>query len=203
VLEEIRSSKQLLVEGKDGRSFFRAMFRHMELKNVQVHDFGGNQQFKSFLKAFVRAPGFLTLVEKLAIIRDAEDNPGDAFESIRGDLRTTELEAPEKPELFTGSVPSVGILILPNSGTAGMLETLCLDSVAEDPAMRCIKEYFSCLANEPLVRPRNPTKAMTQSFLASREFCLPHVGLAAEEGYWPWNNPSFDHVKAFLENLRE
>ncbi|MBM4081454.1 MAG: hypothetical protein FJ278_17250, partial [Planctomycetes bacterium] len=57
-LEEIRSPKQLLVEGKSGVSFFNALIRHLGLADVQIQDFGGKDDLRGFLNAFSLAPGF-------------------------------------------------------------------------------------------------------------------------------------------------
>jgi hypothetical protein len=51
----------------------------------------------------------------------------------------------------------------------GMLEDICLEAVAEDPAMECVHEYMRCIEG---IMPRLPTseaKARVRSFLVSRE----------------------------------
>ena len=48
---------------------------------------------------------------------------------------------------------------------------------------------------------KNVNKARVQAFLASRPKHVVHLGLAAYKGYWPWDDPAFDHVKQFLCTL--
>ena len=53
-----------------------------------------------------------------------------------------------------------------------MLEDLCLESVADDPAMPCLEEYFRCLEEqlEAGAFPSNPSKARVRAFLTSMEW---------------------------------
>ena len=54
----IESDLQLLVEGKDCANFFAAVVQDMALQRVEIRDFGGVNQLRSFLPGFVKAPGF-------------------------------------------------------------------------------------------------------------------------------------------------
>ena len=47
---QIKSSIQLLVEGKDPRDFFEKLVDHLQLANVQVQNFGGNSELRNFLR---------------------------------------------------------------------------------------------------------------------------------------------------------
>lgn len=81
-----------------------------------------------------------------------------------------------------------------------MLEDLCLQSVAGDPAMDCVEEYFGCLQKAG-VSPRNLPKAKMQAFLASREKAGLRLGEGAEKGYFDWENPTFNELREFLHSL--
>jgi hypothetical protein len=63
-------------------------------------------------------------------------------------------------------------MILPGDGREGMLEDLCLESVADDPAIPCLEEHFRCLEEqlEAGAFPGNPSKARVRAFLASMEW---------------------------------
>lgn len=199
----ITEPKQLAVEGQDAVVFFEALLREMDLAEIQLQNFGGVDELRGFLRGLQRRSGFAQMVVSLGIVRDAERDPMSAFQSVCSALRGAGLTEPSQPEIFEGDKPRVGVLILPDAMTAGMLETLCLRSVADDPVMPCVDEYFNCveqqLASTEL--PRIIEKARVQAFLASRREPVSPSRWAAHRGYWPWESSAFDHVKRFLSNL--
>ena len=137
----------------------------------------------------------------LGVVRDADCDPNAAFQSVCSALQGAQLPEPSQPEIFEGNRPQVGILVLPDAKTAGMLEALCLKSVVGDPAMSCIQEYFNCVEQQLGSSPKNVNKARVQAFLASRPEHVAHLGLGALKGYWSWKDTAFDHVKQFLRTL--
>ena len=82
---EIRSSIQLLVEGKDTENFFKELVRRLSLPGVEVQDFGGVDQLRGFLAAFVVAPNF-GMVRSIGVVRDAKQSAEAAFQSVRDSL---------------------------------------------------------------------------------------------------------------------
>lgn len=202
---QITKPKQLLFEGRDMEVFFAAFLRKMDLVNtVQIQNFGGKDELLRFLKALLITPGDQDYIRSenasLGIIRDAETGE-NAFEKVCTALRTVNLTEPNQIEEFAGSAPKVGVLILPDKTTSGMLEDLCLRSVENEPVMQCIDEYFSCVARVDSL-PSNISKARARAFLASRFEHATDLGVAVHKGYWPWEHPAFNHVRKFLENLR-
>jgi len=199
----ITEPKQLAVEGQDALVFFQVMLREMNLTEIQLQNFGGVDELRGFLEGLRRQSGFAQTVVSLGIVRDAEQNPKGAFQSVCSALNNTGLDKPNRPEKFAGNSPKVGALILPDATTKGMLETLCLRSVSDDPVMPCIEEYFRCVKKElsPTELPKIEEKARLHAFLASRPKPDLLLGEAASAGYWQWDNRAFDHVKQFLRNL--
>lgn len=179
----------------------RTFSEEMGLAVTQVHDFRGKDQLPSFLKALKAAPDFAK-VKSLGIVRDADDDH-DPFQSVCTALTNAGLPTPKLPGVFVEENLRIGVFILPDNKTAGMLETLCLRSVADDPVMPCIEEYFECiqeqLPSEEL--PKAMEKAKVQAFLASRDESELLLGQAAHRGHWPWEHPVFDQVKQFLREL--
>ena len=49
-----------------------------------------------------------------------------------------------------------------------MIETLCLRSVENDPAMPCVEAFFRCLEERGHPLPSNLEKARTHAFLSTR-----------------------------------
>jgi hypothetical protein len=153
---------------------------------------------QSFLKAFVKARRFGTQVSSLGIIRDAESNPASAFQSVCRALLNVGLNVPTQMDVAIGHAPRVSIFILPNADKPGMLETICLEAIADRPIVKCVEEYFACVQKNVGVLPANLDKAKVHAFLSSMD--RPHLtfGQSAEAGYWPFDNPVFDPLKKFL-----
>lgn len=191
---------QLLVEGTSDLNFFIALLRRMNIiDKIQIQDYEGKDNLEDFLLG-LRDTGDFNTVVSIGVVRDADNDPSAAFNSVRSALRDVELYLPSQPEKFGGANPRIGVLILPNANECGMLETLCLQSVSNDPAINCIEDYFDCLKRIGFL-PKNIDKAKLQAFLASRERTIWLLGEAAQSGYWQWDSPAFDHVKQFLNSL--
>ncbi len=145
--------KLLVVEGRDEEMFFEAALRdHLALTEIQIMPIGGKTKLTLNMKGLVNDVGFPT-VQSLAIVRDADlTTPGatiasaaQAFQSVCGSLRHVGLPCPAAHGQFAAGPPRVGIFIVPNAVDDGMLETLCLLSVATLPEYPCVDGYFQCL----------------------------------------------------------
>jgi hypothetical protein len=82
-----------------------------------------------------------------------------------------------------------------------MLETLLLETVADDPVMPCLEAYFECVEQHTGSQPGNRFKARVQAFLASRSRPGLLLGQAASAGYWRLESQALVHVKHFLQAL--
>ena len=100
----IGAGVQLLVEGKDAANFFRELVRRLSLPDVDIHDFGGVDQFRRFLAAFVAAPNFGN-VRSIGIVRDAEQSADAAFQSVRDALEHVNLPRRSVPTSPPGRTP--------------------------------------------------------------------------------------------------
>src|SRR5262249_3244310 len=160
--------KQLLVEGRDAQVLCIALLSQLDVADVQVQDFGGNDDLRGFLKALRVSPNFETIpVQSVAIVRDAENNAAAALDAVRNALRDAGFAVPPGPLGRVGApqTPRVSFLILPDGVNGGKLETMCLESVSTDPAIRCVDQYFECLNALGLETPSNFEKARVQAFL--------------------------------------
>ena len=195
----INRSVQLLVEGKDAQNFFEAFVRRLSLNDIEVQDFGGVDQFRQFLSAFVNESNFGT-VRSIGVVRDAELSADAAFQSVRDTLEHHNLVAPQRPGESTSENPSVHVLILPGDGQPGMLETLLCRTLNRSPLNRCIDAFLQC-AEESGHRVQRRDKARAHAWLATRP--LPHVsvGVAALKGYWDLDHQALDAVRQFLTAL--
>ena len=193
---------QLLVEGKDPCNFFRKLVGYLEIENLQIQDFGGVSELKSFLGVLVKQSGFDT-VRMIGIVRDAETAAEGAFQSVQSSLRKAGLPVPDRPGETTEAAPAVTVLILPGGQDSGMLETLLCRTFADTAVDRCIDDFFRCFErSEAEARIRNPDKARAQVFLATRRIPQMSVGVAAQKGYWgDFGHDVFREVRRFLSSL--
>ncbi len=187
-------SKVLLVEGPTPTHFFEALLKELGLKDkVEIRDFDGVEHLRAFVRALAATSEFRLLVKSVGVVRDAETNAKAARQSAEDALAAAGL-----PEGVQTSV-----FILPDNKRPGMIETLCIDSVRQDPVFPCVEQFFKCVETQGVDLPGAPqdAKNYTQAFLATREDVELYPGIAAYRGYWPWDSPVFDDLKKFLEAL--
>jgi hypothetical protein len=204
--------KVLLVEGHDAWQFFKALLDDLGLANtIEIRNYGGICQLAPFLRTLPAISGFGEVVS-LGIIRDAESNAQDAFKAVCQALEKARsggpstpfqerLSVPQAPINKTGGALGVSVFILPDCVSPGMLETVCLASVAIDPAMPCVEQYFECLTGSRVPTPGNMSKARVQAYLSSRPKPGLLLGQAAHGGYFPWQSGVFEPIKQFLRAL--
>ncbi len=199
-LTEINTNKILLVEGQDECNFFEKLRKELNLGEIEIFDFGGKTQIRSFLKVLKTVSSF-SIVDSIGIVRDADTDAKTAFQSIANSLRDVGLSVPDTVLSSAGDKPKVTVMILPGDKSPGMLEDLCLASVKTDVAMSCVENYFSCLKDQQIPSPKNMSKANVQVFIASKPKDVPSLGVAAQKGYWPLDNDVFKQVKQFISSL--
>lgn len=202
----IEEPKQLLVEGKDQENFFKAFIQQFAFQSIQIQDFGGIDELRSFLQAFTKSPGFTT-VSSIGIIRDAERSAAfSAFRSVRDSLRNVDLPVPSavgkrtRDHTHPGQ-PAVTVLILPDGTNPGMLETLLCESFANDPVNDCIDDFFKCADALPDTSSARRDKARAHVYLATKSHPEVSVGVAAQKDYWCLDHEVFSDVRSFLKGL--
>jgi hypothetical protein len=139
-------------------------------------------------------------------------------DSLVGISKSHNLPQPSSIGEFVGgnTKKKMGIFILPGNSESGMLENLCLQTVAKHPVIPLMEEFFVSLEKITTRRdppdapmqtgthyyPSNEPKAKVQVFLAGLHEITSHVGIAAEKGIWDFENPSLATIKEFLNKLR-
>jgi len=206
----IKSRKVLAVEGKDEENFFDALLQYMNITDFDIRWVGDKDKFPVRFPVLLKTPGFFNpdkspRVSHLAIVRDKDKD--EAFKSISNIVATAGLKPPTKHSTFSDGNPKVGIFIMPGHKVKGtMLEDLCLKTVENHPAMKCVNEFASCVSALP-TSPKNISKAKVhvfkaQVFLATQPEVADSVGLGAKKKYWNFNSPALDELKQFLSNLK-
>lgn len=195
----IIKNKLLIVEGPSDKMFFEKFLSRSNIAEVQVEHYGGISRLGAFLRALTATPGFRQ-VTSLGLVRDADDNPQGAFDSLRNSLESAKLPVPSQPMIMQLGNPQVATLILPDHTRPGMLETLCIEAVANDPVTSCVEAYLDCIVRSGITINNRP-KAFIQAFLASRPEAGLLLGQAAQRNYFPWESSAFDHIREFLQQL--
>lgn len=198
--EDIWAPRLLLGEGKEERVFFTSLLQAIGVPGIQVMSYDGKAKLRDSLNAVKVVSGFANL-EVLAVTRDADADADAAFESVKSALVNAGLPCPSSPGGFSFGHPRVGVLILPPGESHGMLEDLCLASVASDAAMPCVDEFMKCVQERASRTSGNPAKARIHAWLASLETPDRRLGEAAQAGCWPWDSPAFAPLRAFIQQV--
>ena len=98
---------------------------------------------------------------------------------------------------------SVSYLVVPHDGQGTMMEDVCLNSVAYDPAMTCVDRYLDCVSQMSVEQPRQMwiAKARAHAFLASRERPDLRLGEAAQRDVWRFDSDAFIPPTRLLKSL--
>ena len=196
----IESEVQLLVEGNDQVNFFDALCRRLVLPHIQIQNFGGVDDLRTFLSVFAKYPG-MTDVRSVGIVRDAERNAQSAFQSVQGSLRNAGLVVPDQPARRAGESPSVSVFILPDNRNSGMLETLLCQTFQGEPIDDCIEDFLQCARSASGEDLRNPDKSKAHAFISTMPRPEVSIGVAARRRYWNLDHPVFNQIRAFLQTL--
>lgn len=217
---------QVIVEGSHDAGFTKAIIAEMGIGGIDVQQIGGKDNLAPALRAFAQNDDVLRVAQDAAkrgdslsigIMRDADDDPGAAFDSVRGALTGARLPAPARPmeeaigQLSVGGAIAgtarVAVAILPAAGLPGCLESLCVDAMAGDDRAPCVEEFFACLerAGYPSAEGRQSAskmaKARAHAFLSTMARPDLHVGTAAAHGCWPLGHPAFELIREFLRRV--
>lgn len=132
------------------------------------------------------------------IIRDADISVQSSFNSIVEKFDETSLDFPKKPNIFTNSIPKVGIFIIGNDRDIKMLEDLCLKTIESRAEMKCVNKFCKCVSDLEGEKPKNQSKARAQAYLATKPNYAAHIGLGAKEGYWDFKSEVLNELRNFI-----
>lgn len=193
--------KFVFCEGGDDLAVITGVASSIGLGDIHVEPFQGKDKLRNFLRDVQTRPEFSrNLVTAVGIVRDADDNGGAAFQSVRDALIANGFKGPDKNGGFVANGIRTGILIVGPRDGKGMVEDLCLNSVSDRPEFPCVDDYFNCITQKSK-RKDFSSKAKLRAWMAAQEDFDLYIGKAAEKGYWPWENPAFDPIREFLRNL--
>jgi len=198
---EIVKSSLLIVEGYDDERFFKSFARYLGMEEkVQIIPIRGQIGYRE-LKSVVFTSGFRR-VKSLGIIRDANDNPQGAFQSIVNSLKRLGFSPPSKSGEFVSKDDiKVGILVLPEN-KKGELETVIAKvlNTQHSERMSCVDLYFKCLQGNG-INIKKIDKAKVYAYFTSYPDPDKRLGEAAEAGYWSWDDKEFGSIREFILKL--
>lgn len=198
----IECNRLLLVEGMDEVNMTSAILRHSSIDGIQVIALGGKYKFRPKMEALMsNAQSRGVQLSAIGIMRDADDYPRRAFQSITDALRSLSLPVPSSQGEFVQGNPSLGIFILPDGESKGSIEDLCWASVKETAAGECTASYLQCLKREDALESKSAAKTLVHSYLSTQEDPSARAGEGALKGYWNFKHPAFDPLKKFLLSL--
>jgi hypothetical protein len=189
----IESPVLLIGEGFEEVLFLEALLGYLNVSGVQVEHYEGKPKLGPYLKALRIRPGFAR-VEKLGIIRDADDDPAAAAGSVDGAIAQAGFE----PNL------TVKKMIIPSPTESGALENLCLRTIAGQPLAACIEEFLSCATRATTIQHTSTTakaKARIHAWLSAQREPDLRLGHAAKKGLIDWSSPVFAELKDFVREL--
>lgn len=197
---ELDKPKLLIGEGKDEVQIFGALLSHLGINDVNVEDYGGKNKLPGYLDVLRLRPGFADL-QSLGVTRDADTDALGAFASISNYLSQRGFVAPVSSGNIEAGMPRVGIIVLPDGRRPGMLEDLVLEALRLDSLTECIDRYFECVGAAKGSSLKEISKARVHAWLAAQDPPDMRLGIAAQRGLIPWDNPSFDQLRDFLTAL--
>lgn len=210
----------LLVEGWDEFALFIRLLDHLGIESIDIRLYEGKDNLRQRLAALQAASGF-DGVTAVGILRDGDEDPSAAFQSVRSALSAAGFPSPEQPGEFTDGQPRIGVLIVPGDGQPGSLETPCWASKADLEEARqaperqteragtvsaaeveeCVTAYVECLQLKRVRLHPNLDKVRVHAYLACQRKPGLKIGEAAEARYWNFNSDVWNDVKQFLQSM--
>lgn len=200
----------LLCEGRDAEGFLINYLNSNELaqdqrlsNEIQVLDFGGNDDLSSFLMNLKNMDKFET-VTSLAVIRDAERDYAKACQEVSSSLKKSGFISSEccGTWIKNDGGLNVGFMLFPLNDNAGTLEDLCLQILREKDnktILSSIDKFLSAMESSYGRNYRRKHKNKLHTYLSSSdEYVTMPLGLASSAGAFDWGSRELEPLKNFL-----
>ncbi len=207
--EPITQKKLLLAEGKDAFHFFcHACNFYRQVEDVQVMNFGGNDELPNFLSDLTIMDGF-DEVNTIVIARDAETDAEAAIMSIQDAIErannknSANVPIPEKSFTYSqNSFMKTALMIFPGPQQKdGTLEDLCLLTIENDQLLECVDDYLECAKAKGEQLPRIH-KNKLHCFLAGKDKSVGKpIGLAFKAKVWPSDHSALEPFKRIIQEM--
>lgn len=168
-LPTFQSDKVVLVEGSDEFHFLRFLCEEV---SFQIHIYEGKDQLSKELQLVRNVEGW-DKVRRVAIIRDADEDPNASLKSVLAQWSIAsgkQATSVKSDEWFTDEEGrSWSVWIMPHPERTGDLEELLWQAVPESKHRDCIDVLMQCLetCTPPPIRSR--TKARLYAWLSTQK----------------------------------
>ncbi|MGN1405514.1 MAG: DUF3226 domain-containing protein [Erysipelotrichaceae bacterium] len=204
----------ILCEGVDELYFLIAYLNNVSTEksdlfkeNIQVMDFGGIKDLKSFLMLLKNMEQYEN-VKSIMIIRDAEKDCKIALRDVETALKAAQLPVPEGPGEWAGEQIKIGYLLFPNLGKdvrEGTLEDLCLEILSEESpsdVLVQIENFTNFLEDENLrnLKWKHKSKLHTY-FSVTNDYVGSKIGEAAQKQAFNWESEKLKPMTRFIERI--
>ena len=200
----------VVCEGRSDAYFLSALLDHYGIDGFEVtfprhkQDRGdGASRIGDCLKGIMTSSG-AHAIKTVIIVRDCDDSPDKSFLQAGSHLEFAQLDVPDQPIQFTDGDPRVAILMIPETGASGTLETLLLEAISGSAPdlLDCADKFADCL-EAPLDWSENKrAKMKLHSLIAG---CCKQDPASALAWIWgkpgnpiPIGSPRFEHIAKFF-----
>ncbi|MDQ6961339.1 MAG: hypothetical protein Q9M28_02255 [Mariprofundaceae bacterium] len=201
------STKLLLTEGKNDQHVILAIWNaHVGGHLFDIKDCGSDQKLLNDLEAYFLAS---TPPEVIGIVIDADDDHQARWQSLRDRLKNVGVQTlSEKADkggtiiLSTPSTPRIGVWIMPDNISDGMLEHFCSRITPKEGiafADSCVREAVK--GNHASFKSNHHQKAVIHTYLSwQNEPGLP-LGLSIKTRNLKSEHPLVQSFVSWLEKL--
>ena len=199
---QVRRNRVLLVEGPEDARLLSALVQPPT--GIQILEMGGKDRLKEVLDLVLQDARRIGGLQAIGVVRDADEEPLSAFQSVRDALQSKELNPPNQHGEYSESDrPAVGIFITPDGSSPGSLESLCVRSVQEAPEARCAEEYLQCVAEVRLAEwnTARRSKAFAYAYQAASADPGNRLSVGVAQGVWNRDSSAFGPLRAFVRQL--
>lgn len=193
----VDKSKVIIAEGKDDCNLINEICNFLNIHDIQTISTNTKPNSDS-LKPIFNMSNFSQIVKSIGIIRDANDDPNAAFQSVSTALQNNGYPVPAVPlvPVNNGLIQTL-IMIVPDFHNQGNLETLLMRYVQSLPISNCITDFFTCITQHGH-NPRIISKAQVQTYLAAQRDCGMSLGVAARQRVWDFQHAAFSDLINFI-----
>ncbi|MGO9119718.1 MAG: DUF3226 domain-containing protein [Desulfomonilaceae bacterium] len=210
--EPIASIRVILCEGSGDKSLFEELIAVRKLPDFyvthpvqEIHP-GGREGFEKRLRSLKLQPGF-DAVTGIIVVSDNNSNPSASFDAVRKHIHDAECDSPNHPYVVKAGTPAVAVVMLPNDGVKGQLETLCLEAVktAWPHEFQCAEKFGECMGIAPWSQSKQE-KARLRALIShickkDPNSSLTHLWGENRELVVPVDHKCFNHLADFLSRF--
>ncbi len=210
----INKDKLIIVEGDDDSKIVDFLLKSLQINSIQTICIGGKDKLKdkdaiNRLSVSLKTSKSRKIeLKALGIVLDADEKGSiSTFQKICSfirklntlDINGISFDIPKKCAEFTHCKIPVGIYIMPDCISCGMIETLCLQAPSDFALYEKSKEFIESINSEL----NHKEKRIVQSYIsiAAKDRVYRMIGNAFEAGLFDIKNPAFDKIKNFLTEM--